>query len=68
MIKKSRHLVNTTRTSLYAAIDECIAGACLTQIGSAIQCYCILLSKDVCRQMFLHNIVLQKGLKSNNKM
>ena len=37
MIKQSRHLINTTRTSLYAAIDECVEGNCLTQIGAAIQ-------------------------------
>ena len=39
MMKLSRHLVNTTRDALYAAIEECKSGNCLTQIGNTIQYY-----------------------------
>ena len=35
--EKARHLVQTTRESLYAAIEVCTPGNCLSDIGGAIQ-------------------------------
>jgi methionine aminopeptidase len=35
--QKARHLVNTTREGLYAAIEICRPGNCLSDIGEAIQ-------------------------------
>ena len=34
---KARRLVRATRESLYAAIDTCRAGSCLTEVGHAIE-------------------------------
>ena len=35
--ERARHLVQTTRDSLYAAIEVCRPGNCLSNIGGAIQ-------------------------------
>ena len=37
MLRAARRLVHATRESLYAAIDRCRPGGCLTEVGAAIQ-------------------------------
>jgi methionyl aminopeptidase len=37
MFRSSRRLVHATRESLYAAIERCGPGGCLTDVGAAIQ-------------------------------